>query len=121
MDRIAIILFALVISFLSGCSMSAKKPEKVLNLRDVYDVEVCPLHHVPLQDGVEPIKAGHISWDFRYLDARNKIFPLANIGDITDYEASKALVVFCPECRKAKERWMDEEKQNERISHQPVE
>jgi len=68
MDRTGIVLFTLISAFLGGCGTSAKKPEKVLDLRNVYDVKVCPLHHVPLKDGVEPIEYAHISWDFRYFD-----------------------------------------------------
>jgi hypothetical protein len=106
MDRTGIVLLASICTLLNGCNTGTKRSEKVLDLREVNDVEVCPLHNLPLQDGVEPIEYAHISHDFQYFDARNRLFPLANTGDITDSAASKALVVFCPECRKAKERWL---------------
>ncbi len=95
----------------SGCGANrGTTVKKQLDLRTVNDVTICPLHDVALQEGVEPITAAHISWDFNYFQARNERFPLANTGDITDNEAAEALVMFCPECRKAKQQWIEEQK-----------
>jgi hypothetical protein len=112
--RNVIVRIGLVVALLGGCEKVAKRPAKVLDLRNVHDFKVCPLHDVLIREDREPIEFAHISWDYRYFEARNKTFPLANTGDITDRDATVALVLFCPECRKARERWMAQEREQER-------
>ena len=49
----------------------------------------------------------HVSWTGDYTRARSAKFPLAG-GDITDSEATLALIRFCPECCRAKSQWLSE-------------
>lgn len=119
--RIGVAAFACMILLLAGCETSARKPLAVPDLRGGYDFTICPLHDVPLEEGVEPIDSAHISWHPSYFEARTKTFPMAHTGDITDSEAEKALVVFCPECRKARQRWMDQEREAEQMRAESTE
>lgn len=98
----------LSIVLLGACGISPKSSETVLDLRTSYDFDICPLHNSRLEEGVEPIEYSHISFGYEYSGIRKRLFPLANIGDITHKEARTALVLYCPECRKAKEKWLME-------------
>ena len=107
--RAVIALWSLIAA--SGCGASSGTTlKKQLDLRNVNDVTACPLHNVALQEGVEPIAMAHISWAPQYFQARDERFPLANTGDITHNEAAEALVMFCPECRKARQQWLEEQR-----------
>ena len=95
---------ALLLATNLGCQRSPSLPNsKVVDLRYSHR-QRCPVHDRELIEATQEIDDAHISWEGHYLQARGREFPLAS-GDITDCEASLALIWFCPECGSAKAKW----------------
>jgi uncharacterized protein (TIGR03067 family) len=77
--------------------------------------EVCPIHNVPLQDGIVPIYYGKRILTDEEDSACQKLFSRSNSryygGGCVVKEPKWARVSFCPECRKAEAAWEEDQKQ----------
>lgn len=91
-----------------GCSFFGSAPEVTRDLR-APGVESCPVHNVALREGFEKITASPPNWDADYFDARRKLFPYAMTGDLVDQDATRAHVLYCPECRLARAHWLEKQ------------
>lgn len=108
--KIIILIFA---AFLS--QMCAGKEAKTLKLED-YNApkhKICEVHNVELQKTVVPLTYGDIHYDADYLEASKNEFQYAadtfhNAHNAKNYEFAE--VLFCAECRRAKERWLQNRK-----------
>lgn len=72
---------------------------------------ICPLHECPLDKGSVPIHFGLMRRSTEYLQAKDKLFPLANshrLGAcILVPGRHSVLVTFCPRCREAEKEWVE--------------
>ena len=92
---------------------------------DQNSVHDCALHHVVMELGVVPIRYGLPRWyttkgfghrrEFRraqkFGHAKEALFPNANprvLGGCMVGEEKSAEIYFCPICREARKRWLEE-------------
>jgi len=76
-----------------------------------WSIETCHVHACGLQ--TEEIAAHYptVSWDREVSDAEETLFPLAHIPEGSyseDRDVRWALMSYCPECRAARRRFVDE-------------
>ena len=102
-------LMAVVFAGIVGCSLFDAAPEVTRDLR-APGLDTCPIHKVDLQEGVEKFQTDDQRWDEDYFESRRKLFPYAMTGDLVDQEATRAQVLYCPECRLARKRWLEKQK-----------
>lgn len=109
MSRISRMLIIFVFFGMPGCSLFEAAPEITRDLR-APGTESCPVHKVPLEEGFEKLQAGTSKLDEDYYDTRRRLFPYAMTGDLVDQDATRAHVLYCPECRLARQRWLEKTK-----------
>ena len=70
---------------------------------------ICPVHRGPLHEEVVAIEWGLFRETTTYLDDQPKLFPFANeffLGGCVVQPETKAVVHYCPECRRARKQWL---------------
>ena len=84
-----------------------------LDARASSDPERCPVHDLPLQEGVVPIYYGLprvVNMSEAFLDTLATRFPYENAmheaGDVVILGQDHARVRFCPACREAQRAWL---------------
>jgi len=80
---------------------------------------VCPLHKCPLKAGNLAAQIGLARQSADYADAQKRLFPYVNFSRPTSFESkflqhgrfflpSYPKVFFCPDCRVAEQKWLEE-------------
>lgn len=76
---------------------------------DSVDESRCPVHRVPLHEEVVAIEWGRFGETNEYRDAQWDLFPFANeffLGGCVVDQETRAIVHYCPECRRARKQWL---------------
>ena len=121
-------IFALVLMMalvVAGCA-SANSDSLAPRFITVAD-KTCEIHHVPMHKKSVTVFHGlrvFSEYDFELAKAEKKLFPHAEDDVlVTSDEAGEAEVFECPECRKARDRWITAhpESKREKRANQPSE
>lgn len=105
MKTIILIFIALL---LQTCGTSEAK---ILKLED-YNApkqKICEVHDVELQKTLVPLTYGDIYLEPDFVEASKTLFPHASDNFHNAHNAKNykfAEVLFCPECRRAKQNWL---------------
>ena len=111
--KVLILIVIAAAAMMQACA--GESDAKILKPED-YDApknEVCPIHDAKLQKDVVPLAYGDVRFEPEYLEAVRTRFPHANDGFHNAHNAKNfkfAEVLFCAECRRAKEKWLQNRK-----------
>lgn len=104
-----ILVFALIIA-LTLTTCASEKEAKTLKLQEQSAPQQtsCEAHSEKLQKDVVPLSHGDALFEPEYIEAAGAEFPPAadrfhNAHNAQNYQFAE--VLFCAECRRAKERW----------------
>jgi hypothetical protein len=95
---ILVIIANLACIFVNGCGTVDART----------DINKCPIHGEPLKEDTVWIHYGLPAFDEEYMKASSELFPYANhyyLGGCCVQSEKRALVKYCPKCRKAEKEW----------------